>query len=161
MSNKQSILLSIIEYELKKINNSINLPNKQNIKIILNQDEINYLNNLIKDKPELFLQINEQINSICQDGMIDYHDVPQIILLITNIFKGHLVENIIENINIISVVKFISETILHSGIMPLSDLEINLIDKIIDTSINLLEINTDIIKKEEEYCFSIFGWKIK
>ena len=45
MSNKQSILLSIIEYELKKINNSINLPNKQNIKIILNQDEINYLNN--------------------------------------------------------------------------------------------------------------------
>jgi hypothetical protein len=163
MKNLKSILSVIIDYELRKDN------------IILNQNEINYINNLIQSYPQIFNSISNEIQNICSDGKIDFYDIPQIIILISNIYKNHIIEESIQNIDIVSIVRFTINTILHAGILPLNNIEIDIsfvntlensslytlqsdkfiiIEKIIDSSIDLLKMNID-IKKDKEYCYNL------
>jgi len=147
MKNLQSILSVIIEYELRK----------DNISIVLNQIEVNYINNLIKLHPQIFNSISFEIQNICScsNGKIDLHEIPQIIILISNIYKNHIIEESIKNIDIASIVKFTIYTILHAGILPLDNINLDVIEKLIDSSIDLLKMNID-VKKDEQYCFNLF-----
>jgi hypothetical protein len=147
MKNLQSILSVIIEYELKK----------DNISMVLNQIEINYINNLIKLHPQIFNSISFEIQNICScsNGKIDLHEIPQIIILISNIYKSHIIEESIKNIDIASIVRFTIYTILHAGILPLYNIDVDVIEKLIDSSIDLLKMNID-VKNDEQYCFNLF-----
>jgi hypothetical protein len=144
MKNLESILSVIIEYELRK----------DNIYVKLNQYEIDYVYNLIKLQSQIFNSISNEIQNICYDGKIDIDDIPQIILLISKIYKSNIIMNNIENIDIVSIVKFTFNSILHAGILPLGNIDINVIDKIVNSSIDLLKLNID-IKKNDEICYNL------
>ena len=112
------------------------------------QKETEYLHTLINDNPQLFSQIEDNINNILSDGKINIHDIPQIVKLISTIY--HL--NMPNNTNIISVVRFTVDSILNSGLFPLPDIEIQIIESIVDSSLDLLQMNITGIKKD------IFGF---
>ena len=133
----------ILETQLKKTN-------------VLNQSEIDFLNNLINHSPEILDNITVEIHNIVEDGKIDYHDIPQIILLLSNMYKNHIFGKVVEDVGVSNIVKFTIDTFLQSGILPLPNLELQIIQKLVDSSIDLLKMNTEVIKKEEECCFAFF-----
>ena len=122
--------------------------------IHLNTQEMDYIKNLTKNNPEIFTDIENTINDIMSDGKIDLHDIPKFILLISQIFKSHAIENAVKNIDIIAVIRFIVDSMLDSGLLPLPNIEIQLIKKIADSSLDLLKMDTNI--KIKYNCFKIF-----
>ena len=92
------------------------------------------------------------------DGKIDLHDLPQIVLIISDIYTYHIIENLIEDIGIINIVKFTLDSLIDSDILPLPNIEKYLIKKMADSSICLLKFNPNIIQKENISCFNyLFG----
>lgn len=145
----------MLKISLKKILYE-NIRN-DNFSINLMNNEIIFIHNLIENNENLFNKIEEEINKIDNENKIDYHDIPQIVILISNIYQSYMVEESIENISLINIVQFTLDSIFDLNLVQVSDFETNLIKKLINSSIQLLRMNSNIIKKEEEYCFSIFG----
>ena len=136
-----SFFSKIIDFELSKDNLS------------LNPDEIAFLQNMLKDQPEIFSSIIAKINATFNDGNIDYHDIPKIVLLLSTVYKEHLLE---ENVGLLNIVKFSAEMLLKKGVIPLPESDLVIIQKLIDSSIDLLKMNAEIVQKEEKMCFSLF-----
>ena len=150
---------------------SLNKPNLANILLLaLNTDtltikltptEIEYIHNIINNDPQLLYNIGDSINSIISDGKIDLHDIPKIILLMSQIYKS----NCIKNINIINIVKFTLDCILEFKYLPLPNVEIIIIKSIIDNSLDLLSLNIDLVKETNKniwyyLCLFFTPWKI-
>ena len=123
------------------------------LSIILNNDEIIYLQTLLAENPEIFSKIYENIKNIMADGKLDLHDIPQIILLISNSLNSNLIKHILVNVDIINIIQFIIDTLLESALLPFPDFELTIIKYVIDSSLTLLRTN---IKYDERkiHCFS-------
>jgi len=139
-----SFFSKILDFELSKDNLS------------LNPTEIEFLQNVLKDQPEVFSFIIAKINAIFADRSIDYHDIPDIVLLLSTIYKEHLLEKSVENVGLLNIIKFSADTLLKKGVIALPELEAGVIQKLIDSSIELLKMDPEIVQKEEKICFSLF-----
>jgi hypothetical protein len=131
----------------------LNNLNNNNISLELTIFEIDFLKNILLTKPEIFIVIKEQINDIIIDEMINYYDFPEIILIISDIYSCYLIENIIEDIGIINIVKFTIDSIINSNLFQIHEIKKEYINKIVESSISLLKFNTNFIKDEKETCF--------
>jgi hypothetical protein len=130
-----------------------NLNNSVSVK--LTDSEVNFIEELITKYPNILNQIKDQIDNIISDEKIDLHDIPQIILLISNIYTSHIFEKSIENIEIINIVKFTLDSLIDSSVLPLPNIKKEIIKKTIDSSISLLNFNiTTIFKKEKICCYN-------
>ena len=109
--------------------------------ILLNHSEIEYIHFLLSNYPELFHQMEQDIEMIISDRKIDYHDIPLIILLISNMYHTDIIHTNINNIEIINLIKFIVDSILQSDYIPLPHLERYIIQQLIDSSLELLKFN--------------------
>lgn len=142
-----SLLLINLLYE--NLNNSVSVK--------LTDSEVNFIEELITKYPNILNQIKDQIDNIILDGKIDLHDIPQIVLLISNIYTSHIFEKSIENIEIINIVKFTLDSLIDSSVLPLPNIKKEIIKKTIDSSISLLNFNiTTIFKKEKICCYNFF-----
>lgn len=130
--------------------------NIEKYSINLNEHEINYIKNLTKNNPEIFTDVQKTIDDIMSDGKIDLHDLPKIILLISQIVKSHVIENAVKNIDIISVIRFVMDSLLDSGLLPLPNIELQLIKKIVDSSLDLLKMDTNININIKSNCLKLF-----
>lgn len=138
-------LLSNLLYE--NLNNSVSVK--------LTDSEVNFIEELITKYPNILNHIKDQIDNIMSDGKIDLHDIPQIILLISNIYTSHIFEKSIENVEINNIVQFTLDSLIDSPILPLPNIEKEIIKKTIDFSISLLNFNiTTIFKKEKICCYN-------
>ena len=143
--NMNSLLLINLLYE--NLNNSVSVK--------LTDSEVNFIEELITKYPNILNQIKDQIDNIISDGKIDLHDIPQIILLISNIYTSHIFEKSIENVEIINIVKFTLDSLIDSSVLPLPNIKKEIIKKTIDSSISLLNFNiTTIFKKEKICCYN-------
>lgn len=100
------------------------------------------------------------IKEVFADGKLDLSDIPTLITLITNILNLNL-SNLKVNINIdvISVViKLIIHILIMQKIINISETEEATIDKLIDSSIKLLN-TTILISNVKCSCFSCFSKK--
>ena len=114
----------------------------------LSSNEINYMNTLLTQHPELFEDsIQTLVREIMSDGVIDIHDVPNIILLISRIFNSNVISHMIHTVNVFKLVEFVIDALLDSGILPLSSNDSAVIRRVVDTSLNLLDTNLNFIKK--------------
>lgn len=113
---------------------------------------------LLKESPELVNKIHEEIDKLVSTGKIDAHDIPNMVLLVSKIYKAHLTENSMEDVSIVNLVKFTLDTILDSGMIPLPQLELKILRKLVDSSLDLLEMELRIFEKEKECCFTICGF---
>jgi len=135
-----------------------NINNTKKISILLNDDEIKYIEELVYEYPEIFDKIGKNINDIMEDKEIGIHDFPQIICIISTIYNSNLIHEMMEKVDIINIVQYTIDSILDCGIIPLSEIELSIVKQIIDSSISLLRMNIGIIKKEEDLCCATF-WK--
>jgi hypothetical protein len=110
----------------------------------LSNDEKQIVINIINKNPELFHNIDLELEKIIKNKTINYHDIPEIIHIIYKILNIHLDFN---EVSPILIIKFVLDILLDSGILPIPAIDILLAKTIIDNSLNLLEINIPIIEK--------------
>jgi hypothetical protein len=124
----------------------------------LTQSEIEWINTFIKSCPDTFNNILDDIKIILSDGKINAHDIPQIIKLITDVYKSNALSVKSYNAkNIILLVKTTLVVILNSSLLPLSDVEKHIMLEVVDSSISLLSMNLDKMEDliEETLCCDI------
>jgi len=106
--------------------------------------EHEFLTSLIRDSPETFEEVNRSIMGIISDGRINFHDIPQIVLVISHIFRATLHgddavrRTLTRDVNLINIVRLVLDALLDSGLLPLPAAEIAVIKRIVDTSLGLL-----------------------
>lgn len=126
----------------------------------LNKNELDYLAQLVKTNPVIFHDIHEEVTKILQDGVLNIHDIPEIVALVTNIFHIHFVENYIDDFGVINIVQFILDIMLDTGVFHIADIEIEILKKVIKTSLVLLKMDVT-IKKEIACCQGFMGFFTK
>jgi hypothetical protein len=87
------------------------------------------------------------INEILDNGKIDLHEIPQIVLLISKIYQ----KNTTTKINLINIIRYTVEFILDMEMMAYYA-DFATMKNIIDSSIDLLKMNLG----PNENCFSLF-----
>ena len=113
----------------------------------LRPTEIDFLSNLIENNPDIFNPINE----ILLDNEINYHDIPNIILLLFNIYQKFISMNIknVHNVRILNLIYFTITTILTYA--NITNIERNIAMQLINSCIELLK--TELPYFEEVTCF--------
>jgi hypothetical protein len=129
--------------------------NLQNDKysVHLSPHDIKYVDTLLESNPEMFNQIHSMVDEIISDGVLDIHDIPKIVLLVSKIYKTNLIGEFIKKVKILSVIRFTVDSLLDSGLVPLPEIEIIIIKKIVDVSIDLLSTNVHRIEEETKTCW--------
>ena len=128
----------------------------------LTPNEITYINTLLQAELDIsgnfgiISQIKTEFNNIIKEGGISLHDIPDLILLITNILKTNILQNTIKNVGILNIIKFILDTLFDSNLLPLNTNETALLKTLVDSSLQLLETNIDFVIKEEQCICNIF-----
>jgi len=135
-----------------------NLSNPEKISISLNPNEIRYIKKMVDDHPEIFDKISIQINNLIQEKTFGVHDLPQIIIIISNVYNSNIINNFADKVDIINIVQYTIDSILDCDLIALPEIEVYIVKKIINSSINLLKMN---IKKEQEGCCSLIDNYIK
>ena len=130
--------------------------NNTNLSVRLNDNEIAYLNELLNENPNVFYKISAALTDVIEYKRIDLHDFPIITLLISNVYNSAILENLLKNVDIINIVQYTIDSILDAELLPLSHLDIDVIEQTVDASVSLLRMNIAAIKKEETWCFSLF-----
>jgi hypothetical protein len=137
----------------------------------LTPDDVTYINKLIQAESNIsgnfgiISQVKMEFNSIINKNTISLHDIPQLILNICNILKTNIMENTIQNVSVLNIIKFILDSLFDSYLLPLNDTGISTMNTLIDSSLQLLETNIDfVVEKEEKQevgccsldCFAMF-----
>lgn len=119
-----------------------------NSNVTLNESEKRFIQKLMTDSPQFFTDIDIVISEIIQDGKINIHDIPNIILLISKILKSYCLK--VKNMNIKPVVSFLVNTIID--LLPISEDEEKTAKYITNVSISLLETNLNSIEDNVSSC---------
>lgn len=123
------------------------------LSIILNENEVTYIQTLIENNPELFNKISEDIKEILADGKLDLHDIPIIVSLITKLFNTNLIKTALINVDLINIIQVTIDILLESGLLPFPGFELKIIKCVIDSSLTLLRTNIKYVEKKT-HCFS-------
>jgi hypothetical protein len=108
----------------------------------LTQDQINWINQFIAASPSSFTTISSDIKTIVSGGQIGLQTIPQIVKLCADIYSSAATSNNLVNpANIIAFVKFTLDVILSSPLLVLPNVEKEVIQSLVDTSLTLLSMN--------------------
>lgn len=154
---EKMIIQSLVDILSKKIND-------ENIKIDLSKESIAIIDKIIKASPEFLDDIEKSMVEIIKDNKIDSNDIPNLITVIQKLY-----ELIYKNKDIkldhkkcaeisSSVLKFIIHTLIIERKIKINEenqvVILALIDKLIDSCINLISFQNSI--KVKGFCKSIF-----
>jgi len=115
-------------------------------------NEIKYVKTIISEDPSFLDSISSNLNEIVKDGKIDIHDIPQIVLVISKVIKINF-RKIVNHINVLSVVEYMLHALLNSGLLPIPNVEKAILNKVVDASFKLLEMNSEIIENDCKKCW--------
>lgn len=122
----------------------------------LSNEEINWITAYINSSPESLKSVTDGINEIIKDNVINIHDIPIIINIITTIYHNESIKNeIVNSNNIIIFVKFTLNSIIDSKFILLPEIEKEIIEKLINSSLDLIRLNITTINNDTEYCCNI------
>lgn len=113
----------------------------------LNETEIKFIKQVTKNSPDSFTKISTEINEIVNKRQVELTDIPHLIYVIASTYINDLTY---ENINIIDCIQFTLNAILDSGILPINKVSEEVIQAIINSSLNLLKTNLPLIEEEIE-----------
>ena len=102
---------------------------------------------IIDPSSNISIKIQSIINDIMADGKVDMHDVPKIVLLISTMYKEHLLLHAVSNIRLSAIVKYTLYAIMESKLLPIPEIVLPLLRGAIDSSILLLEFTLPKIKQ--------------
>lgn len=118
----------------------------------LTPTDITVIHKMISDNPEMFRKIDAAIIEMIRDGRLDFHDIPQIIFIITTLIKQ---QPVITSDNAFKIIKFIIYSILDAGVLPIPQFEIDVAKRVADASLDLLIINLPEIKRRVSTCMHL------
>jgi hypothetical protein len=124
----------------------------------LTANETQYFDVLMERNPEVFTKIQQTVDEIMSDGVVDLHDIPKIILLISQMYQANVLVEFIHHIRLLSLVRFTIDCLLDSGLLPIPQVEIFVIKRIVDTTIDLLSTNMDMISQKTKKCRTGLYW---
>lgn len=111
----------------------------------LSVQETNFMHNLLQDHPEVFRKIQGIVEEIMADGKVDIFDLPNLIRLCSQIYHEHLVGYAIQHVGVISLIQFTLDALLDSGLLPINGVTKDILKKVIDSSLELLNANVSSI----------------
>jgi hypothetical protein len=134
------------------------LPSASKFSVNLTPQEIAVITALVNDASGAILpQINTTIEGLLKEGgKLSLHDIPQLVLLITQLFQSNFFG--VKNINLLNVIKYTLDSLLDSNILPIpSGLE-SVAKTIVDTSIELLNTTIPVVEEECWTLISYLSW---
>ena len=118
----------------------------------LTPKEIIFMTNLVKDASgSIIPQIQQTIEGILKDGSINLHEIPQLVLSITQIFQSNIS---VKNVNLLNLVQYTLDVLLESNILPIPPHLQSVAKHTIDTSLTLLNTTLPTVKVN---CYSILS----
>jgi hypothetical protein len=112
----------------------IKLPSYQ-----LTQDQQDWIQLLIKNSPDSFAKINNDIKTIFSLDSVGVQNIPQIIQLCADIFNSASSQSGIANsVNIYVLIKIILDILLESSLVSLPSVEKATLKSLVDISLGLL-----------------------
>ena len=123
------------------------------VSINLTENEINIINLILKNHPELLNNICNDIYDIVKDNVINVNDIPRIILLLKDVINLYSTKNNlkIKKNDIIDFIKNLLIILINSDIIKIDSEDKILINNLIILSVQLLETNINI--KLNKFCF--------
>ena len=129
-------------YELLLTN--INVPSYN-----LTPDQIIWIDEFIKASPASFEKITSDIKSITSTGEIELNNIPQIVKICADVYySGAINYNLVNSSNIIAFIKYTINVILTSQLFIIPNVEKEVIQALVDTSLTLLSMNITNIETE-------------
>lgn len=120
----------------------------------LKEDEKKWIIEFIQVSPECLSEIDDDIKLIILDGIIDLHDIPFLIKLFAVTYNSEMVkQDIVNSKYLITFIKFSLNVLLEPQFLILSKIEIDIVQKVIDTSLSLLTMNLENIGEIEKKIF--------
>lgn len=107
--------------------------------IYLSGNEVNFIKNLVLQNDEILQKITNVINDIIQDDILQIHEIPQLVLVVSGLIKTHISKKSLANVDIINILKFFFTTLLNSNLLPISPDQTTTAQTVLDTSFTLLE----------------------
>lgn len=129
-----------------------------NYTVRLTPDEIKFVETLMQEHPVLLYKIENSVKEIVKNGKIEVHDIPHVVLTIQEIVKTHMIANAnvnavnLKQVGIFNVLKYIVDALLESGILPFPHVEMNILKRVADTSLDLLNTNIH-VNESQKFCF--------
>ena len=129
------------------------------LSINLTETEINIINLILNNHPELLNNICNDISNIVKDKVININDIPRIILLLKNVINLYsTTKNLkIKKNDIIDFIKNILIILINSDIIKIDSEDKVLINNLIVLSVQLLETNVNV--NFNKFCFLPFCCK--
>ena len=124
----------------------------------LSANEKQYISVLMEKNPEVFAKIQQTVDDILADGVVDLHDIPKIVLLISQMYQANVLVEFIRHIRLLSLVKFTIDCLLDSGLLPIPQVEVMIIKRIVDTTIDLLSTNLETIMQKTQKVRTWIQW---
>lgn len=120
----------------------------------LTQEQMNWIQDYIEINPDFFTEINDDMIDLIDDKHIDLHEIPLLIKIFVKIFQNQDIKLKINNPkNIIAFIKYCFKIFIDYNFLVTNDVENNIVEAIIDNSLDLLVLNLMPIEEEvEEYC---------
>ena len=103
-----------------------------------NPEELAYIQKLIQDHPALFHTVEKEMNHVLEDGILNIHNIPEIVLLLSQLFEIHFIQHSIQEIGIGNLVRFTVDAVLDSNLFHLPKIETEIIKRVVDVSLQLL-----------------------
>lgn len=143
MSLKKAILTKI--EQIGKIDNNIILETN------LNEDELNYIQELINKNPEMYNLIEEKINKTLFNDKINIYEIPVITEIISDMYLSNLLDVITTNVNIKNITLFTLDILIESKLLfPIIDESVSLLKEL---SFIRIKNNMDKLRKKCCSCF--------
>ena len=111
----------------------------------LTEEQIEWINIFIQSSPESLSNIVDDIKKIISDGEINLHDIPVIVKLLADVYHSNIISHGLSNpFHIIAFIKYTMNVILDSPLFLLPNIDKKIMEKFIDSSLDLLSINISV-----------------
>ena len=95
--------------------------------------------------------VADEIQKI-KNGSFNLHEIPHIISIIANVYRNTIIKKKLDTSeNIISFVKLTLDTLIDSNLIVLPDIEKQVLEFVVDKSLDLLALNIVFVEKETKY----------
>ena len=122
----------------------------------LEHDEKVWITKFIQGSAECFNIIDEELKYIISDGIIHLHNIPAIIKLFADIYYLETIKkDIVNSKNIVIFIKFSLNVffLLEPQFLLLSEIDLDIINNVIETSLSLLTMNLENVGQVENKIF--------
>lgn len=135
---------------------------KEEAKIEIDETTLSILRLILDKSPASLDKITDLIKEVLSDGVLDYKDVPKLIMIVNTVYKTDIKtiakDFTVTPANIINLIKFIIKLLIEKDVIKCENKEN--VNELIEVSAQLLEmvVETETVKAGVANCLSCLPW---